>query len=299
MSMSDLALSQTLSNQLSNKMTEVQTLQTQIASGQALNQPSDNPAAVTQVLALSSQASQITSWQANAETASSWLGTANGVANSVIETMSSANTLLLQASNQGAQTPGGYEAIGRQLQGMVTNLLQLANTQYDGHALFAGTAATTTAFDASGNYLGNNDTRTVIIGAGPGSGQSVGLSVPGTAMFGSGASNVFATLTTVANELLTGSPTSGAISSALTALSGNFASAQQASVELGNASQQSSMAGASLTTQLSNVQANSANLKDVNLAQATTQLQLDTTSYQAALWAASQAIPETLMKFVP
>jgi len=299
MSISDLALSQTLTNQLSNKMTAVATLQTQIASGQALNQPSDNPAAVTQVLALSSQASQLTSWQGNAETASSWLGTANGVANSVLEAMGSANTLLLQASNQGSQTASGYEAIGRQLKGVVTNLLQLANSQYGGRALFAGTAATTTAFDASGNYLGNSDTPKVVIGAGAGAGQTVGISVPGTAMFGAGTSNVFATLTTVANALLTGSPAPSQISSALTALSGNIATAQQASVELGNATQQSSMASASLTTQLSNVQANSANLKDINLAQATTQLQLDTTSYQAALWAASQAIPETLMKFVP
>jgi flagellin-like hook-associated protein FlgL len=97
---------------------------------------------------------------------------------------------------------------------------------------------------------------------------------------------------------MTGTPTAAQISTAITALGGNIASAQQASVVLGNATQQSSMANASLTTQLSNVQANSANLKDVNIAQATSQLGLDTTSYQAALWAASQAIPETLMKFI-
>jgi flagellar hook-associated protein 3 FlgL len=296
--MSELALTQTLDNQLSSKYNDVANLQMQIASGQALNQPSDNPAAVTQVLSLSSQAAQLTSWQANAETASSWLGTANNTANSALQAMGSANTLLLQVSNQGTQNVTSYEAVGRQLQGVVSNLLQLANTQYGGRALFAGTSASPTAYDANGNYLGNADTPSVVIGAGAGAGQQVALSVPGSAMFGSGAANVFATLTTVANALMTGSPTTAQISTAITALGGNIASAQQASVILGNATQQSSMANASLTTQLSNVQANSANLKDVNIAQATSQLGLDTTSYQAALWAASQAIPETLMKFI-
>jgi flagellar hook-associated protein 3 FlgL len=296
--MSDLALTQTLDNQLSSKYNDVAILQMQIASGQALNQPSDNPAAVTQVLSLSSQAAQLTSWQANAETASSWLGTANNTANSALQAMGSANTLLLQASNQGTQSATSYEAVGRQLQGVVSNLLQLANTQYGGRALFAGTSASPTAYDANGNYLGNADTPSVVIGAGAGAGQQVALSVPGSAMFGSGAANVFATLSTVANALMTGSPTTAQISTAINALAGNIASAQQASVILGNATQQSSMANASLTTQLSNVQANSANLKDVNIAQATSQLGLDTTSYQAALWAASQAIPETLMKFI-
>ncbi len=291
MSISQLALNQTLANQLSSKLNDVATLQMQIASGQALNQPSDNPAAVTQVLALSSQAAQLTSYQANAQSASSWLGTANSTANSALQVMGSANTLLLQAANQGAQTPGGYEAIGRQLQGIVSNLLQLANTQYDGRALFAGTSASQAAYDSSGNYLGNTDTPSVIIGAGAGAGQKVALSVPGTAMFGVGAANVFATLNTVASALLPGTPSQAQISTALSALGGNIASAEQASVVLGNATQEASMANASLTTQLSNVQANSANLKDVNIAQATSQLGLDTTSYQAALWAASKAIP--------
>lgn len=298
MSISELALTQTLADQLSSKVTDVANLQMQIASGQALNQPSDNPTAVTQVLALSSQAAQLTSWQANAESASSWLGTANSTANSALQVMGSANTLLLQASNQGVQNATSNKSMGLQLQGIVSNLLQLANTQYDGRALFAGTSASSTAYDTSGNYLGNADTPSVIVGAGAGAGQQVALSVPGTSMFGAGAANVFATLTTVANALLTGTPTQAQISTALTALGANIATAQQASVSLGNATQEASMANASLTSQLSNVQANSANLKDVNIAQATSQLGLDTSSYQAALWAASQAIPETLMTFI-
>ena len=81
---SNVALAQTLDDQLSAQENSVSQLEQQLATGQVLNQPSDNPAAVTQVLALTGQASQLTSWQSNADTATSWLGTANNTANSVL-----------------------------------------------------------------------------------------------------------------------------------------------------------------------------------------------------------------------
>jgi flagellin-like hook-associated protein FlgL len=53
-----------------------------------------------------------------------------------------------------------------------------------------------------------------------------------------------------------------------------------------------------LTSQIASVQTDQGSLLDVNVATAMTQLDSETTNYQAALWAASQAIPETLVKFI-
>jgi flagellar hook-associated protein 3 FlgL len=295
---STLALAQTLTGQLSSQETSIAQLQQQLATGKSLNQPSDNPAAVTQVLALSGQASQLTSWQTNADTASSWLGTANQTANSALESMQSAQSLLLQSLNQGAQDPTTYEALGDQLQGVISNLLSLSNTQYEGRPIFAGTSASPQAYDTSGNYLGNGDVPTVVIGPGSGAGQTVGLSVPGTTIFGVGAANVFATLTAAVTALSSGAPTSASLSAALTALNANISTAQQASAVLGDSSQEVASASSSLTTQIASVQSDQADLEDVNIATVTTQLDSEMTNYQAALWAASQAIPETLVKFV-
>lgn len=295
---SNVALAQTLDNQLAAQENSVSQLQQQLATGQVLNQPSDNPAAVTQVLALTGQAGQLASWQANADTATSWLGTANTTANGVLSSMQSAQTLLLRALNQGAQDPTTYQALGDQLQGVVNNLLSLSNTQFEGRPIFAGTGASPQAYDANGNYLGNEDVPTVVIGPGSGVGQTVGLSVTGTTMFGTGTSNVFATLSTAATALLTGTPTSAQLTTALDALDNNMATAQQASAQLGNSTQEVSSVGASLTTQIASIQGNKANLQDVNVATATTQLDSEMTNYQAALWAASQVIPDTLVKFL-
>ena len=298
MTISSLALSQTLDGQILAQQQNISQLEEQISSGQALNQPSDNPTAVTQVLGLSSQVSQLTAMQTNAQQATSWLGTATSTANNVLNEMNSAQTLLLQAANSGTQSPTSYKAIGQQIQGIVANLVSLANTQYDGRAIFAGTSASSEAFDSSGNYLGNTDTPTVVIGPGAGVGQSIALSVPGTALFGTGAANVFATLTAVETELSTGAPTAANISAALAALGTNISGAQQASASLGTASQQASGATSTLTKQIATLQTSQANLEDVNVATATTQLSQENTTYQAALWAASQTIPETLLKFV-
>jgi flagellar hook-associated protein 3 FlgL len=295
---SNLALAQTLTDQLSTQESSIAQLQEQLATGHVLNQPSDNPAAVTQVLTLSSQASQLSSWQTNVDTSTSWLGTANNTANDALASMQSAQSLLLQALNQGAQDPTTYQALGDQLQGVVSNLLSLSNTQFEGRPIFAGTSASPQAYDSSGNYLGNADAPTAVVGPGSGVGQTVEMSVPGTTMFGVGASNVFATLSTVAAALSSGTPTSAQLTSALSGLSTNIATAQQASAVLGDASQEVASVSSSLTTQIASVQTDQANLQDVNVATAMTQLDSETTNYQAALWAASQAIPETLVKFI-
>lgn len=298
MEINSTSLINILSQQLTTDQTNVAQLQTQMASGKLLNSPSDNPNAVTQVMALSAQASQLSSWESNAGLASSWLDTASSTINSVLNAMQSARTLLLQAANQASQSSTTYPAIGKQLQGVVSTLNFLSNTQYEGRPIFGGTSASPQAYDSAGNYLGNIDAPTVVIGPGAGVGQTVPISVTGTQVFGSGSSNVFATLTTVANDLLSGSPTSSQINAALNALDSNISSAGQASVVLGNSSQEVSGAVANLTNQLSSVKATQASLQDVNVASATTQLDAEMTNYQAALWAASRAIPETLAKFV-
>src|SRR6202046_1865094 len=218
MGVSDTPLSQAIPQQRNQQEQSIANLEEQVSSGRSLNKPSDNPAAVTQVLQLSSQASQLSNWQANAQTASSWLGMGNNALNSVLDDMQSARTLILQTLNQGTQNATTYQAAAQQLQGINADLLSTSNTQYEGRPIFAGTSASGQAYDASGNYLGNSDTPNVVIGAGPGAGQTAALSVPGPSVFGTGAASVFTTLTTVIGQLGSGAPTAAQVNTALPAL---------------------------------------------------------------------------------
>ena len=89
MGVADITLSQAITQQLNQQELSIANLEEQVSSGRSLNKPSDNPAAVTQVLQLSSQASQLSNWQANAQTATSWLGMGNDALNSVLDDMQS------------------------------------------------------------------------------------------------------------------------------------------------------------------------------------------------------------------
>ena len=298
MLISDLTLSQAITQQLGQQESTIAGLEMQLSSGKALNTPSDNPAAVSQVLQLSGQSAQITTWQSNASTAASWLGVANDAANTALNQMQSARTVLLQALNHGTQTSSSYQAMATQLQGINQTLLATANTQYEGRAMFAGTSAVTQAYDASGNYQGNGDAPSVVIGAGTGPGQTTPISVAGTALFGTGAANLFTTLSTVVAQLSGGAPTSAQLNTALTALDANITTATQGAATLGEAAQQATAANAALTTQLQSVQATQSGLENVNIATVTSQLDSQLTNYQAAMWAASKAIPETLVNFL-
>jgi flagellar hook-associated protein 3 FlgL len=138
----------------------------------------------------------------------------------------------------------------------------------------------------------------VVVGTGSGSGQTIDLSVPGTAMFGTGAASVVSTLSTAVAALQTGTPTTAQLTTALTALDANITTATQASAVLGTTAQQATAVSASLTTQLQAVTTSRSDLQDVNIATVTTQLDTQMTNYQAAMWAASQAIPESLVHFL-
>jgi flagellar hook-associated protein 3 FlgL len=298
MRVADISLSQAITTQLDQQEASIANLEEQVSSGKSLNQPSDNPAAVTEVLQLSGEASQLTSWQTNTQTATSWLGMGNNALNTTLSDMQSARTLLLQALNQGTQSATTYQAIATQLQGINANLLDTANTEYEGRPIFAGTSASPQAYDNAGNYLGNGDTPTVIVGPGSGAGEAANLSVPGPSVFGTGGASVFTTLSTVIGQLSSGSPTATQLNAGLTALDANISTAEQASAVLGNASDAVTSTSAALTSQLTAVQDGQSSLEDVNVATVTTQLDSEMTNYQAAMWAASQAIPETLVKFL-
>lgn len=298
MRVADNTLSATIQLQLNQQEGTIADLETQLSTGKALNLPSDDPAAVTQVLQLSTQAAQMTDWQSNATTAASWLNTANTAANSVLTSLQSARTTVLQALNSGTQTATSYEGLGTQLQGIMNTMLATANTTFEGRPIFAGTSTSASAYDASGNYLGNSDVPTVVVGPGSGAGQTAALSVTGETMFGSGATSTFATLQSAITALASGTPTTAEMNTALSGIDTAIATANAAAATLGTGSQEIQATSAALKSQLTSINASQANLEDVNVATVTTQLDAQQVGYQAAMWAASKAIPETLANFL-
>ncbi len=238
MGVADITLSQAITQQLNQQELSIANLEEQVSSGRSLNKPSDNPAAVTQVLQLSSQASQLSNWQANAQTASSWLGMGNNALNSVLDDMQSARTLILQTLNQGTQNATTYQAAGQQLQGINADLLS-TSTLNTRAAPFSPARrprvrpmtprATTWATVTRPMSSSAPDPAPVRRRPSPCPVHRSSAPAPPASL---------TTLTTVIGQLGSGTPTATQLNAALTALDANISTAEQASAVLGNGSDQ-------------------------------------------------------------
>lgn len=299
MNVSDLTLYDSLAGTLQTQQANIDTLDQELSSGLQLQKPSDDPIAVVNALSDQSQVSQLAATTNAANTANAWLGLGNDTANSVIDTLQTVRTLMVQSLSSGTQSSSTYTQIANQVQGAFQQLLGLANTTYGGQSIFAGTAAGVPAYSSTGSYQGNEYSFTVQVGPG----QPIAASVPGTTLFGGGSTgvqNLFTTLQNFMTHLAAGpgGTTETNLQNDLTALDANISQAETAATTLGESSQAVQTASTAATDESTQVQTNLASTEDVNVATASTQLQADLASYQAALYAVGQAVPESLASFL-
>ena len=82
--------------------------------------PSDNPIAVADSIGYNRQIAQAASDQSNATIAQSWLGIGNQTANQVVNTLQSVNTTVLQALSTGSNNTQTYNEMAQQVQGLMS-----------------------------------------------------------------------------------------------------------------------------------------------------------------------------------
>ncbi len=299
MRITDASLADQLSGNLESQQATITNLDEEISSGNALQKPSDNPVAVADTLAYSRQIAQAASVQSNATEAQSWLGISNQTANEVVNTLQSVNTTVLQALNTGSNNAQSYDQMAQQIQGQISQLVSLANTQYGSTAIFAGTAGVSQPYSSTGTYSGNSQAFTMSLGAG----APVAVSVPGDQLFGGGTSSVQSVFTTLQNIVThlqqgPGSASYASLQTDAANLTANMNQAESAGTTLGDSIQSvtaASTAAQNTSTQLQTVLAST---KSADIPTVTAALQSDLTTYQAALYAVSQTVPETLAQFL-
>ena len=143
----------TVSNAVYNaqqQTNQLATLQQEASTGITIQQPSDNPIGAMQVLADQTQNSQLSTYQQNVSDAQAKLNSSVSTLNQVSNLLTQAKDLALQGSNT-TNTPTAYLALGSQVNSILNEVIQLANTQQNGEYLYGGTASTqTTPFTVNG-----------------------------------------------------------------------------------------------------------------------------------------------------
>jgi flagellar hook-associated protein 3 FlgL len=266
-------------------------LQAHLSSGQQIMQPSDDPNGTVRAMSLRSELARNDQYSASSNDALAWLSSADTAYSQIVSVVQQARTLVVQGLNTGANDTTANNALATQVDALRSSLMTLANTSYNGRPIFGGTTASGTAYDSSGNYVGDTGAVTRMIAPN----TTVQVSGNGPDIFGSGSTDLFATLSSIASTLRT-SPSSlsgsladldSAISRISTAQAGEGATYQQVQ----NAQNAQTSTGTALQTQLSSI-------VDVDTAQMAIQVTTANTAYQAALQTTASIRQLSLLNFL-
>ena len=284
-------VSRTMVDGLGQNLDRLQKLQEQISSGRLVNRPSDSPVATVASMQIRSDQARTTQYSRNADDGRGWLTTADTALTSSLSSIGRVRELL-GSSLSGAISPEARSAIAKEVESLRDGAIDLANTRYLGRAVFAGTADTPLAYDASGTYLGDNGIvqRTVA------QGTSVPVSTVGPAAFGSGPDALFTVLADIATHLKNDDTV--ALNADLTRLDKATGSVQNALAEVGaRYNRVESMQNAAISKLVTLTDQLSAT-EDIDLPKTIMELQLQQTAYQAALGSTAKVIQPSLLDFL-
>jgi len=271
-----------------------QTALEQLSSGKRVNRPSDDPAAAAAEVINRDQQGQVDQYMQS-------IGSLNGGFQAADSALASAITALNQAVSLGTQGANGTlsasnrQAIAASVQGVLDQVVQLANTSYQGSYVFGGTAVTSAPFTAGANgvaYNGNDGVNQAAIA----DGRSIQTNVPGSQLFQQAGSDVMGSLQQLITALQSGDST--ATSNATTAVSNalNYLSAQR--VFYGNSMNEITDEQTTLNQQSTDLKSQENTLVGADMAQAALAVTQAQTTHDAVLAAAARLLPTTLLDYL-
>jgi flagellar hook-associated protein 3 FlgL len=264
--------------------------QEQLETGRKINRPSDDPAATNTALRVRSSLAEQTQYTRNAQDGQAWLSTIDATLGGIVNQVQRANVLALEGANSGAISQSAADALATEVDQIRSSVLQQANTQYLGRPVFGGTTTGGMAFDPNGVYAGDGGTVNRRVGPG----VTVRVDSDGRSVFGPNSNNLFTHLADLSSALRSGTGIQGAIASLqgdLTTLSAAQADEGARMNRLDKAADLASQARLQLTKSLSDTE-------DVDLAEATINVQQSEVAYKAALAATGKTIQPSLLDFL-
>lgn len=170
----------------------------QAASGSRLNKASDDPLGAAYSVRVQNSLKQSETYRTNIGLVRSDTQLAEGVLAESIEVLNQTREAAMQGAND-SMDPENRATLASKVATLKEQLLSLANSQGSAGYLFSGHLTDTPAFDADGNYQGDDGQRRVEVGPG----TVVDASVNGGSVFNDpGGVNVFEALDALETALL-------------------------------------------------------------------------------------------------
>ena len=288
---------------INSSLDRIDTTQQELSTGKKINQPSDNPYGTSLSLQLTNQLDGLNDYSNNVSDGTGWAQAGTAAMTDITSAVQRIRELVVGAAN-GTNTQADMSADASEVNQLIDQIKQDANTQYNGQYIFSGAATGTAPYQAgSGDaYAGDNGQVTRAIG--PNTSVAVNANLAGVLGTGqtvsgqpAGDGQLLNTLRNIADDLQSGNATSLS-GSDLSQLDTNLNSLTGASASLGAVSDRLTMASSRIQSlQAADTQVLS-NTQDADMAQT----EVDFSTQQAALTAALQAgakiVQQSLMDFL-
>lgn len=263
----------------------------QLSSGRKLLRPSDDPAGASRAMQFQAQLDRSERYVANAQSAIDEMNVTDGYLQNASSTLRAARDLVISAGN-GSLSPTARAGIAQELRGMRQELLAIANASYRGVAVFSGTENPAATYDVNYDYQGNSGIRERSIEEG----VQLTVNLSGDTVFGTGAGSVFATLDGIINRVETGDTSQ--VATDLSSLDGHLDTVLSGLVIVGSRTNQAQTALDRISSRKIDVARALSDTVDTDIAEATTDLQLQQVAYQSTLQTLATLIRPSLLDFL-
>lgn len=152
-------LAQNVINNINRNLKNMSRTQEQMSSGKLVNRPSDAPIVVARVLAFESTIAANDRYRKNMEDARGWIDASDSALAMASETMQRARDLAVAGANS-TLPETSKQALAKEVDQLIDELVQTANASYGGRFLFGGSKTATEPFSRTAGgvvYNGNSD----------------------------------------------------------------------------------------------------------------------------------------------
>jgi flagellar hook-associated protein 3 FlgL len=267
-------------------------IQEQLSSGKQINRPSDSPTGTVSSLQLRGETRANQQYSRNADDGLGWLGTLDQTLSSSSTLVNRARDLTVKGLNQGAADTQSNAALAAEIDQIRESLIGLANTKHMDRPVFGGTTAGSVAYDADGTYVGDDGQMTRTVGGN----AKVRVGATGPEAFGSGDTELFTVLKNLSEAVRSGDGT--AMKESLTKLDSASNTLKTTLSEVGARYNRVEQMKQSAQDRLLTVTSQLSDVEDVDLPKTIMEMQLQQTSYQAALAATAKVIQPSLIDFL-
>lgn len=280
----------------------MQGLENELSSGKILNQPSDNPTAVSQDMSIRQVLTETSGYQSTISSGLSWMKNTSGAIQNIISALQAIQTDVTAGLNGSNQSSGSFQALAADVQQIEAGINQTLDTKQGSRYLFGGTQS----FGSSGSPA--SPSAAVQSGTATGGAinyqvsQNISIQVNVTAVSimltpPSGSNNLKQTLSNIIQHLQSGN--AAALSGDLSDLESNLNQVTNLNAGLGATIRQATALQSQLNQYATTMSNEKGVIEGADMAKVITQFQTDQTVYTAALKMGAQLLLPSLVNYLP